>query len=50
MESDPIDMSFYTEFRYEGTPQETINAFSDATTLLLKRLVPRVIQTEGIVF
>src|SRR5260370_35834127 len=39
MESDPIDMSFYTDFRHEGTPHETINAFSDATTLLLKRLV-----------
>ena len=38
MPFDPVDTSFYTDFHYEGTPQETINAFSDALTLLLQRL------------
>ena len=34
-----FDPSFYTEFRYEGTPEETIADFCSAARQLLRRLI-----------
>jgi hypothetical protein len=47
MKFDPIDTSFYTKFRYEGTPEDTINEFADSLALLLKRLASDLRSTSA---